>query len=307
MEDSKPSILHEPQSEWGGVWTERKLDAFAKYVAAYLTIMKKFSFWKTIYFDGFAGSGERKARTKAPTFQGFFITKEDEKLYKGAAERVLTLPNNLSFDYYYFIDSNKNSLEKLKTKLLKLPNIKGDTLAFRSGDCNERIFELSRAMSDTKKKYTALVLLDPFGMQINWESIASLKGTRTDIWILIPTGVIINRLLDKNGNLEHIEKLQSFFGLSEEEIREKFYRIKSHTTLFGEVEITRKVEGPIEKIAELYVERLKTIWSHVTQKPLSLENSKGVPIFHFVFASNNASALKIANQIIKGTRRYGKY
>jgi hypothetical protein len=42
-------------------------------------------------------------------------------------------------------------------------------------------------------------------MQINWESIASLKDTRTDIWILIPTGVIVNRLLDKSGELKHKE------------------------------------------------------------------------------------------------------
>src|SRR4030042_1870538 len=44
---------------WGGTWTMQKLDAFVDYVKAYLTIMKKNRYWKTIYFDGFAGSGER--------------------------------------------------------------------------------------------------------------------------------------------------------------------------------------------------------------------------------------------------------
>ena len=28
-------ILNEPNAEWGGSWTEKKLDAFAKYVSAY--------------------------------------------------------------------------------------------------------------------------------------------------------------------------------------------------------------------------------------------------------------------------------
>ena len=162
-------------------------------------------------------------------------------------------------------------------------------------------------MSESKNKYASLVFLDPFGMQINWESIESLKNTRTDIRILIPTGVIVNRLLDKNGDLKHSLKLQSFFGISEKEIRQKFYHTKVYTTLFGDLEKVRKVSSPIEKIAELYVQRLKTIWNFVSEKPLSLENSKGVPIFHFVFASNNESALKIANQIIKSTRKYGKY
>ncbi len=44
---------------WGGNWTVQKLDAFVDYVKAYLTIMKNYPYWETIYFDGFAGSGEQ--------------------------------------------------------------------------------------------------------------------------------------------------------------------------------------------------------------------------------------------------------
>jgi len=46
---------------------------------------------------------------------------------------------------------------------------------------------------------------------------------------------------------------------------------------------------------------LKEIFKHVTSRPLILKNSKNVPIFHFVFASNNQTALKIASQIIGKT------
>jgi hypothetical protein len=87
--------------------------------------------------------------------------------------------------------------------------------------------------------------------------------------------------------------------LNEEEIIQYFYQKETQPTLFGEKEIITKVNNPIEKIANLYSQRLKTIWKFVTEKPLRLENSKGVPIFHFVFASNNESALKIAKQIIQ--------
>ena len=55
------NIISEPSAEWGGIWTEKKLNAFAKYVSAYLTIMKNHH-WKTIYFDGFAGTGNRKEK-----------------------------------------------------------------------------------------------------------------------------------------------------------------------------------------------------------------------------------------------------
>jgi hypothetical protein len=58
--NKKATLLSEPFTEWGGNWTEKKLNDFAKYVTAYLTIMKNQQQWKTIYFDGFAGSGNRK-------------------------------------------------------------------------------------------------------------------------------------------------------------------------------------------------------------------------------------------------------
>jgi len=136
-------------------------------------------------------------------------------------------------------------------------------------------------------------------MQINWSSIESLKGTRSDVWILVPTGVIVNRLLDRNAELKCSPKLEAFFGLPESEIKDIFYTTESDQTLFGETEIIKKVEKPIEKIAKVYSERLSEIWKYVTHKPLKLVNSLGLPIFHFVFASNNETARKIANQIIK--------
>ena len=66
IEDNMCGILNEP-SPWGGPWTEEKLDAFEKYVNAYLTIMNQYrdrNEWKLIYFDGFAGSGSRIERNE---------------------------------------------------------------------------------------------------------------------------------------------------------------------------------------------------------------------------------------------------
>lgn len=287
------NMLNESKGEWGGLWTEKKLEAFSKYVWSYLTIMKKYPYWKTIYFDGFAGSGTREKRTNRDLMQQLKITEEEERTYKGAAERVLGL-ENLGFDYYYFIDKNEESLNKLKQKLNE--QFKNKNLEFRLGDANEQLNKLAKALQDNK--YAALVFLDPFGMQIDWNSIANLKGTRSDVWILVPTGVIVNRLLDKAGKLEFSDKLESFFGLPIAEIKSFFYEEKKIPTLFGEEEIITKVSKPIEKIANLYAQRMKTIWEHVTEEPLVLKNSNNVPIFHFVFASNKKNAKKIAKQII---------
>lgn len=290
------------ENSWGGSWTEQKLDAFVQYVNAYLKILNVYKAkynWETIYFDGFAGSGEQGQKDDKLRLDMFFTPTDDEEhLYQGAAERVLT--QEVLFDWYYFVDKNENAIKQLESKILGISNIDSNRLQFRSGDCNEFLSELAAAMKKSgDKKYAALVLLDPFGMQIDWESIVKLKDTRTDLWILVPTGVIINRLLDREGKLTYLEKLISFFGLSEAEIRNEFYQTTQHSTLFdSNVEVTSKVERPIEKIINLYIRRLKEIFKYVTESPLVLRNSKNVSLFHFAFASNNKTGLKIAKDII---------
>lgn len=294
----------EPIHSWGGTWTEDKLDAFEKYVKAYLTIMNKYRDscgWKLIYFDGFAGSGTRKEEIDGDIeleknlFNANYIIDEEKDSYKGAAERVLKIDIR-GFDFYYFIDKDKNSNDKLKEKL---NNYKNDTrkLEFRVNDANIELRKLSNAMLQ-QPNLGSMVLLDPFGMQIDWDSIKLLKDTRTDIWILVPTGVIINRLLDRKAELKHIDLLKRFFGEEETFIRDYFFEKRKVETLFGEEEITVKVNDSIKKIADLYVTKLQSIFKYVTTEPLVLRNSRNIPIFHFVFASNNEKAKKIASQII---------
>lgn len=297
--------ISEPLSRWGGQWTEDKLDTFAKYVNAYLTIMNNNRYtynWKLIYFDGFAGSGSRYEETNSTSellldlFDDDAINCDEINLYQGAAERILSIEQE-GFDYYYFIDKDKSSINKLKDKLTA-NYVKNGILEFRCSDANHEVIRMSKALkSDSKLR--AMILLDPFGMQVSWDTIASLANTHTDLWILIPTGVIVNRLLDRKGELKHIEILSSFFGLVEDEIKSFFYRKRVVNTLFGEEEIVTKVSQPIKRIAELYIERLKTIFAYVTEEPLVMYNTRKTPIFHFAFASNNVTAKNIASQIIK--------
>jgi three-Cys-motif partner protein len=294
----KKSKFYQSDSKWGGAWTERKLVAFCKYVKSYLMIMQKNLHWETIYFDGFAGSGDRKKIENTDLYKQLSLTEDEEQGYRGAAQRVLEIDENLTFSFYYFADTDKESLEGLKAKLGVLPAAQKKTLLFKQGDANHWVQELGNALRT--KKYAALVFLDPFGMQIDWNTIESLKDTRSDLWILIPTGVIVNRLLDHKGELIYSNKLTTFFGLSEEEIRAHFYTQAIQTNLFGDqTEIVKKVSRPIDKIADVYVSKLKSIWKYVTDKPLRLETSNGTPLFHFVFASNNHTAYKIAKDIIK--------
>lgn len=298
------------KKSWGGKWTEEKLDAFEKYVKAYLTIMNAYrdsNGWILLYFDGFAGSGTRNQEEEkeevdnAVDLFGQEVTIEDLNVYQGAAERVAKIEGEgvRSFDYFYFVDKNEASCKSLEEKLSQYVNI--GRKHFLNKDANEAV----GLLANTLRKYSkckALVLLDPFGMQIDWTSIESLKGLSVDLWILVPTGVIINRLLERNVDQEkglaHAEKLKTFFGMTEEEIKSFFYIEKQVQTLFGEEEIITKAENSIRKIAQLYIKRLQDVFPYVTEEPMVLYNNHKVPIFHLVFAAKNKTAIKIAQDII---------
>lgn len=289
---------------WGGDWTEEKLDCFEKYVRAYLTIMNKhrdkFN-WKLMYFDGFAGCGDRQITCEEETSVSLFGDEEFDtkelQVYQGAAERVLKIEKDMrGFDYYYFIDMYEENLTHLELKLAKYQT-KGQKV-YRPGDANSWILELVNYLK-SHSKTKVLCLLDPFGMNIQWKSIVAIAGTGVDLWILVPTGIIVNRLIQNNGKLRYPDKLEEFFGLPAQAISDRFYREEeSQSDLFSnEHKEVKKVKNVIQEIAQLYKEQLGNLFDFVTPKPLALLNSKGVPIFHFFCASNNLTAVKIAHQI----------
>ena len=67
------------------------------------------------------------------------------------------------------------------------------------------------------------MFLDPYGMQVSWETIESVAETKAiDLWILFPIGTI-NRMLENDGQISSAKQrtLDRFFG--EPDWREVFY------------------------------------------------------------------------------------
>ena len=303
------------KKSWGGPWTEEKLNAFEDYVKAYLIIMnprrEKYG-WSLCYFDGFAGNGTRTEEEQGEeiaamaTLFGAEVTQEELYVYKGAAERVVRIEEQgiKGFDTFFFIDKDENNVNTLQEYLSQF-SFSGKPF-FHAWDANRALESFSKWMK-AKKGRKALALLDPFGMQINWSSIQALEGLDIDLWILIPTGVIVNRLLRRDyveeKGLLHPERLKSFFGLTEDEIKRAFYTEIKEESLFGEENVKNiKLADPIQRIAKLYVQQLKTVFPQVTN-PMVLESKEGRPLFHFVFASKNATGKKIAQYIINRKKK----
>lgn len=275
---------------FGGQWTFDKIEIFIKYVKAYIEIMKVHPYWKLIYFDGFAGSGE------------IIHTENDElTLFEGMAKRILQIDDPKSFDIYYFVDKNEDNTKKLNDYIEKDFAYKKQIIYIVNDDCNKKLIDLANFLQKPENKnYKVLAFIDPYGMQVNWDSIKSLKGLPIDMWILVPTGIGVNRLLKKDCQIsdEWLLKLKSFLGLSEDKILSYFYSEVAENTLFGEEVKICKVNQAIEKAGILYKEQLHSVFKYVSN-PFLMKNKTGSTLFHFFMASNNAIAQKIANEIIK--------
>ena len=239
-----------------------------------------------MYFDGFAGSG--------------FIIKEkkvDVDITVGAARRIIEISDPRPFDSYYFVEKDPKNfnllMENTKNAFPK------KAIYAVCEDCNKKIIDLSNFLRDPKNKNVrTLAYIDPCGMQVEWRSIESLRGLPIDMWILVPTGLGVNRLLKKNGQISDawLKKLEIFLGLSREEIEKRFY--KKTATLFEDITFVEKEKDASENSAKLYKSRLEEVFEFVS-KPYELKNSSNSIMYHLFLTSNNKAAEKIGNDIVK--------
>jgi three-Cys-motif partner protein len=289
--------------DYGGEWTIDKLNRLRKYLKAYMTIFsanEKAKFLTPIYVDAFAGSGYRLQDNKKQKGSFLFpeIMKPDAKGFlKGSARIALEITP--PFKQFIFIEQDPLKVKELenlrkefpqKTGIIKI--IETEANAFLKKWCTETDWRTNRAV----------VFLDPYGMEVEWSLIESLAATKAvDLWLLFPLGIAVNRLLKKNSppNPEWERALTRIFGTSD--WKDAFYSRRKKMTLFGEEEVFEK-DTDFYRIAQFFVNRLKTVYPGVAKNPLPLRNSKNIPLYLLCFAVANpravGPALKIAQDIL---------
>lgn len=275
--------------QFGGGWTQTKLDIFTNYLEAYLLALKNQKFRK-IYIDAFAGTGE--------------IVTQDEEVLIGSAKRALSAKN--LFDHYYFIEADKKKYSELQEMIkTEFSNIIA-RITVLHGDANDKLAEI---ITQIDWRYNrGLLFLDPCATEVDWTTLVSIANTKAiDLWYLFPFSAL-NRLLKKDGNLDQtwadcIDRL-----LGDTSWRQEFYKKDDQINLFDLIEEEtpdRLVKtASTENIRDYILTRLQTIFAGVSKNSRILKNRKGSPLFLFCFAVSNPSlkarelAIKIADQIL---------
>jgi three-Cys-motif partner protein len=206
------------QAEFGGGWTQRKLDVLTKYLQAYTKIFKRnprARFYSISYVDAFAGTGT----LRRPALGGLAeflpeLQKNEKEFRKGSARRALEVEP--PFDNYVFIEKDAKKCKELETISADFPN---RNVKIINEDANGALLKWCGKLNPNRER--AVVFLDPFGASVKWAVIAALGRTRAvDLWVLFPY-VAINRMLVRNRRPPKAwaDRLTSVFGTTEWESR----------------------------------------------------------------------------------------
>jgi three-Cys-motif partner protein len=287
------------QAEFGGGWTQRKLDVLKKYLQAYTKIFKRnprARFYSISYVDAFAGTGTLRRPALGGLAKFLPELQENEKEFrKGSVRRALEVEP--PFDNYVFI-------EKDVKKCKELDAISGDFPARHvkiiNRDANGALLEWCRNLDPIRER--AVVFLDPFGASVKWEVVAALGRTRAvDLWVLFPYSAI-NRMLVRNRRPPKTwaDRLTSVFGTREWE--DRFYANTAFPSLLDSQRLETVHKSADHRIiTDFFVERLKREFVAVSN-PFPMHNSNGSLLFLLFFAAANEhsakTGLKIANDII---------
>jgi three-Cys-motif partner protein len=286
-----------PLDSFGGSWTLMKLEKLKKYLRAYTTIMSG-TRYRFGYIDAFAGTGYIKNSLDDSLLFPDLLSGDGMEYRSGSARIALDV--SPGFQKYIFIEKSIERCGELEQLKQEYPE-KQEKIEIVHSDCNAHL--LDRCHYYNWKENRAVLFLDPFGMQVGWETIEAIASTRAiDLWYLFPIGMGVNRLLSKDGKISEafVSRLDWIFGTHE--WKDFFYHVDTELGLFGD-EIVMYKDANFARIKDFIEGRLRRVFPEVAKNPLLLRNSRNSPLFLFCFAAGNPRgaelAVKIAQDILK--------
>ncbi|HCN27564.1 MAG TPA: hypothetical protein DIT64_02010 [Verrucomicrobiales bacterium] len=294
--------MNGPKQSFGGSWTAEKLERLRKYLAAYVQIMKGRPWCEAFcYIDAFAGTGYNLPKPKdSPECESTLellpeLSAPDTVEFLSSSVR-LALETKPPFTRYVFIEKNPSRAAELNALKHDYPEL-SQRISIHADDANARLRQICDSWDWKKRR--AVLFLDPFGMQVSWSTIEAVARTEAiDMWLLFPAGIGVNRMLPGHGNISEAwcRRLDAIFGVPESDWYPEFYKT-GEPDMFG---VTPRMKtATITSISDFFVKRLKTVFDSVAEKPLTLATDSGTALYLLCFAAKNATALKIAKDVLK--------
>lgn len=279
--------------EFGGPWTQLKLDVFRDYVNFFTTALKNRNF-NLHYADAFAGTGQQNLKT----VEGQPVLFPEEDL-EGSVRVALSLRH--AFQVYHFNDISEEFCQELRKLAAEYPGV---DVRISQLDANEFVRGFCSSLGSNDR---AVLLLDPYNTELDWESVKVVANSqRIDVWVLFPLSTLL-RMTPRDGSKIRPEweaTLNRLLG-TDRWITE-LYRPKETPRMedmFGEEPLSEVERLNVDGVSKFVKNRLAEQFPFVSD-PVTLR-SKNSPLFLFFLAVSNPSnvaiglAKKVSNQIIK--------
>lgn len=188
-----------------GPWVTEKLDYLQRYIYIFETSMHSQPWRRRNYIDLFSGPGK-------------CYVPETKVVYLGSP--LLSLTTEHPFTDYFFVDREPENIDALSKRIAALPL--QDHVWYAVGDANtkaqevvDQILAADRMYLPGKRSCLNLAFLDPAGIDLHWETVATLaKPYSMDLIIYYPQ-LGLERNMPKLYQTPEPNKIDLFFGSSE--------------------------------------------------------------------------------------------
>lgn len=265
-----------------GLWSEIKLDILRRYATEYSKIMAgqktKIPAFRHWYIDGFAGAGSH-------------ISRETGEEVLGSPRIALGVEP--PFDAYYFVEMDHGRADLLRG----LDGINGRTVKVEEDDCNTVLRRLLPEIQYRRYR-RALCVLDPYNLNPDWD-IVKMAGQLGTVEIFLNFMVMDLKMNVHLGDpkrvaVSDVERMNRFWG--DESWRDVGYAPDPQMNFFDEPGVL-KHEATV--LVDAYRRRLRDVagFKYVPE-PIPMKNSTGAEIYYLFFASPNATANKIVEDVL---------
>ena len=269
-------------NQFGGPWTEDKLDILKGYLDSYTTALKNQRF-ELIYLDAFAGTGWIQSGNES---YGIPIM--------GSAGRALSVTDR-SFDRVVLVDQDSEKCHRLRELRHHYP---GRVIDVECEDANALLKRLHRGTYG--RTWRGVLFLDPFGVQLDWSTVEHIaRLQRLDMWLLFPSSAI-GRMLPLSRDPDAVEpqwanRLNAVFG---GDSWRRLYSPSDQRSLFGTEEVHR--DSGVDGLRSFYRSQLQELFGdRFLEQSRTLKNRKNSPLFELFFCVGSPSpqAIGIAKRI----------
>jgi three-Cys-motif partner protein len=266
-----------------GYWTQAKLSLLDEYLDAFVRASSGPS--ERVYLDAFAGDGSGLDRLTGQEFKG--------------SARIALEVRQPGFTRFRFFEKGRRASELEARLRVEYPS---SDIVVSEGDCNETI---PRALAELASFRWAptFAFLDPDGMELAWTTLQALayhkKGYRSradkpeykvELWMLFPSGGLVRTLALKEGHLTAIDERRATRLFGDEAWRAIYDR-----RLDGRLGGADAREEYVNLMRWCLERDLGYRWTH----PLELRNTRGLPIYHMLFATDNEAGTRIMEHVYR--------